>query len=198
MPDVSAGSAKKQDNMPTIKEVIRGLSDINEETAPRWIAQGLSSLTPEMLGKAIDEWQDPLLLVNYLCLDSPIVKPLAVMFVLKPYWEQIEQVMTDQNRLYSEISRDPAKKKLLDTPRGKAWLGYVRERCYEYLRYYIWARECPLCNSEMERKKLKVTGLNGTSSHDAYVCNRCRCTINAVVSAPPENRVQKPPHIPGT
>lgn len=193
MADASAGSEKK--HMPTIKEVINGLYDLNEETAPRWISQGVNSLTPEMLAKAIDEWQDPLLLSQYWCLDSPVVKPFVVMLVLKPYWEPIEQVLKDPNGLYSEISKDPAKKKLLDTTRGKAWLGYVQERTYEYIRYYTWPRKCPCCNSEMERKKVKAA--NG--SYDAYICNSCKCTINAVVSAPPESRLQicKPPDIPG-
>lgn len=174
--------------MPTVKEVIRELYNIDEDSAAGWIAQGLNSLTPEMLAAAIDEWQDPLLLVQYLNLESPVVKPLAIFFVLKPYWERIELVMKDQNGLYSELSADPVKKKLLDTPRGKAWLRYVSERCYEYLRYYTWHRECPICKSEMERKKV--------GSYDAYICKR-KHTIKAVVSDPPESTEQKPPQIPG-
>lgn len=183
--------------MPTVKEVIRELYNIDEDSAAGWIAQGLNSLTPEMLAAAIDEWQDPLLLVQYLNLESPVVKPLAIFFVLKPYWERIELVMKDQNGLYSELSADPVKKKLLDTPRGKAWLRYVSERCYEYLRYYTWHRKCPQCTSEMERKKVKAAGLNGSEPYDAYICNHCKHTIKAVVSDPPESTEQKPPQIPG-
>jgi len=171
--------------MPTVKEIIRELYNIDEDSAAGWIAQGLNSLTPEMLEAAIYEWQDPLLLVQYLNLESPIVKPVAIFFVLKPYWERIEQVMKDQNGLYCELSTDPIKKKILDTPRGKAWLRYVSERCYEYIRYYTWPRECPLCRSEMERK------------NDAYICCHCKYTIKAVVSDPPESTEQKPPQIPG-
>lgn len=183
--------------MPTVKEVIRELYNIDEDSAPEWIAQGLNSLTPEMLAEAIEEWQDPLLLAQYLNLESPIVRPLAIMFVLKPYWERIEQAMKDQNGLYLELSRDPAKKELLDTPRGKAWLKYVSERCYEYIRYYTWPRECPRCKSEMQRKKVKAAQSNGSELYDAYICNRCKCIINAIVSSPPESTEQKPPQIPG-
>lgn len=182
-------SRPRRKNMPTVKEIIRGLYNIDEDSAAGWIAQGLNSLTPEMLAQAIDEWQDPLLLVEYLNLESPVVKPLAIFFVLKPFWERIEQTMKDQNGLYSELSADPVKKKMLDTPRGKAWLRYVGERCFEYLRYYTWSRECPLCTSEMERKKV--------SSYDAYICGHCKYTIKAVVSDPPESTEQKPPQIPG-
>lgn len=183
--------------MPTPQEVIRELLKLDEESAPRWIAEGLNSLTPEMLAVAIDEWQDPLLIAQFLNLESPVVKPLAIAFVLKPYWEQIELVMKDQNGLYNELSADPVKKKLLDTPRGKAWLRYVRERCYEYLRYYTWPRECPRCKSVMERKKVKADRSNGSEPFDVYICNHCRCTVNAVVSAPPECTAQTPPQIPG-
>lgn len=183
--------------MPTVKEVIRELYKIDEDSAAGWIAQGLNSLTPEMLAAAIEEWQDPLLLVQYLNLESPVVKPLAIFFVLKPYWERIEQTMKDQNGLYCELSADPIKKKLLDTPRGKAWLRYVSERCYEYIRYYTWPRECPRCESEMERKKVKAARSNGSEPYDAYICNRCNCSIKAVVSSPPESVARKPPQIPG-
>lgn len=173
--------------MPTAKEVVCGLYNIDEDSAPRWLAQGLNSLTPEMLAKAIDEWQDPLLLVEYLNLENPVVRPLAIIFVLKPYWERIEQTMKDQTGLYCEISTDPAKKKLLDTPRGKAWLRYVSARCYEYLRYYTWPRKCPQCESEMKR------------SCDTYTCNCCEYTVKAVVSDPPESMAKtcKAPQIPG-
>jgi len=51
----------------------------------------------------------------------------------------------------------------------------------------------------MERKKVKVAGLNGSDPYDAYICNRCKYTIKAVVSDPPESMAQtcKPPQIPG-
>lgn len=91
-----------------------------------------------MLEKAVNEWQDPLLLSEYLHLENPAVKWVAVTFVLNPYWEKIEFVLTDPLELYNHISKDQEKKKILDTERGRKWLTYVRKRCYDYYYNYTW------------------------------------------------------------
>lgn len=124
--------------MPDISEIIRELYSINEETLPKWIAAGVNSLTPQMLEHSINEWEDPLLVAEYYHLDNPVVKGIAKAFVFKPYWERVEQFLNSPDELYNEIAKDPAKKRLLDTPRGKAWLGFVRRRSYDYLYKLTW------------------------------------------------------------
>lgn len=91
-----------------------------------------------MLETAVNEWQDPLLLTEYLHLENPGVKWFAIRFVLKPYWERIDKVLSDPWELYNQISKDPVKKKILDTDRGRKWITYVRNRCYTYFYNYVW------------------------------------------------------------
>lgn len=126
--------------MASLQEIVWEITHINEESVPRWIAKGLNSLTPEMLEKAILEWQDPLLLAGYLHLENPAVKFVAVTYILKPYWERAEKTLNDPWELYNQIAMDPEKKKLLDTERGRAWLNYVRKRCYDYYYEYTWGK----------------------------------------------------------
>lgn len=124
--------------MPSISDILFEIRHLNDETSiQRWISQGLTSLTPETLETAIMEWQDPLLLVEYLNLEHPLVKPLAWYFI-RTKWERIEPIFKDKMLLYSHISEDPKKKELLDTCRGRGWLTYVRNRCYAYFYKYAW------------------------------------------------------------
>lgn len=126
----------------SLQEIIREITHLNEESVPRWIAKGLNSLTPEMLEKAILEWQDPLLLVEYLHLENPAVKFVAVTYILKPYWERVKETLNDDPWiLYDQIARDPEKKKMLDTPKGREWLNYVRKRSYQYYYEYTWGKK---------------------------------------------------------
>jgi len=126
--------------MPSIQDClfeIRHLKD--EKNIQRWISNGLTSLTPEMLEKAILEWQDPLSLSEYLNLEHPLVKPIAWYFI-RTNWERIEPIFKDKMFLYDYISKDPQKKQLLDTNRGREWMTFVRNRCYTYLYKYAWGR----------------------------------------------------------
>lgn len=126
----------------SLREIIYEITHINEESVPRWIAKGLISLTPEMLEKAILDWEDPLLLAEYLHLENPAVKFVAVNYILKPYWERVKKTLNDDPwELYNQIAMDPEKKKLLDTPRGRAWLNYVRKRSYQYYYNYAWGKK---------------------------------------------------------
>lgn len=124
--------------MPSISDITHAIKNLNEGNAELLISEGLTKLTPEMLEKAVKEWQDPLLLSEYLHLDNPAVKWVAKTFVLIPYWDRIDHTLTDPWELYNQISKDPAKKKILDTDRGRRWLTYARNRCYSYYYNYTW------------------------------------------------------------
>jgi hypothetical protein len=191
----------KKETIVGITDIIAEIMNINEETVPKWIAQGLVSLTPETLELAINEWQDPLMIAEYLNLENIIIKNLATRIILKPLWERVEFTLKDPWELYIQISRNQQKKKLLDTPRGRAWLSYVRERVYEYIFYYTWGRKCPLCGGEMVRRKtevdLKVIGklkqklrkAPATIVHEDYVCNSCGNIIPTVPTGQPTEYV---------
>lgn len=102
-----------------------------------WIIKGLTSLTPELLERAILEWQDPLALAEYLHLENKFVK-FFVRTLLKEHWDRVERTLVDPWELYKQIAKDLEKKKLLDTPQGRKWLTYVRKRCYNYYYDYTW------------------------------------------------------------
>ncbi|MDD3813249.1 MAG: hypothetical protein PHZ02_01275 [Desulfocapsaceae bacterium] len=124
--------------MPTIQEILFEIRHLNDENSiQRWITNGLTSLTPDLLEKAIMEWQDPLLVVEYLNLDNTLIKIIAKIFI-KNNWDRIEPIFTDKWLLYNHISKDLQKKQLLDTPKGREWLSYVRRRCYSYFYKYAW------------------------------------------------------------
>ncbi len=125
---------------PRITEIIYEISHLDDRSVERWMVKGLTSLTPEMLDKAIREWQDPLLLAEYLNLENPLVK-LVAKTLLKRYWETVDATLSDPWELYNQIAKDPVKKKLLDTPRGRQWISYVRKRCYEYYYNYAWGKK---------------------------------------------------------
>lgn len=123
--------------MPNILQVIHEIRNLNDTSIERWIVSGLTSLTPELLEDSIREWRDPLTLVEFLNLENPLVKH-AARLVLKTYWERAEHILTDPWELYNQIARDPKKKELLDTVRGREWLTYVRIRCENYFFNYTW------------------------------------------------------------
>lgn len=156
--------------MPSIREILHEIRNLNEESIPQWIAKGVNSLTPEMLEKAIMENQDPLLIAGYLNLENPLIKIVAKT-LLKTHWERIHFTFKDHWELYNQVSKDPEKKKLLDTPVGQAWLIYVRERCNEYYYIYTWDK-CPRCKSQMDHQKTKSGG--GT-----YICRKCGHQVRA-------------------
>ncbi len=123
--------------MPSISEIVHEIVHLDDSSIERWTIRGLVSLTPEMLETAIREWQDPLSLAEYLNLENPMVKMVAKT-LLKKYWEKVDVILTDPWELYNNIAEDPAKKELLDTPRGREWLSFVRKRCYDYFYDYTW------------------------------------------------------------
>ena len=97
----------------------------------------MTELTPQMLAESVREWRDPLVLAEYMNLENPVIKVVAKL-VLKKYWERAEYILTDPWELYNQISKDPEKKKILDTDRGRKWLTYVRIRCEDYFFNYTW------------------------------------------------------------
>lgn len=122
---------------PSITEIIHEITHLDDNSINRWIVKGLTNLTPTMLEEAVRDWQDPLKLAEYLNLENTMVK-LVAKTLLKRHWERIEYILTDPWELYNQIARDPAKKKILDTERGRNWLTYVRKRCYDYYYNYTW------------------------------------------------------------
>ena len=97
----------------------------------------MTELTPQMLAESVREWRDPLVLAEYMNLENPVIKVVAKL-ILNKYWERVEYILTDPWELYNQIARDPEKKKILDTDRGRKWLTYVRTRCYDYYYDYTW------------------------------------------------------------
>ena len=67
-----------------------------------------------------------------------IFKNFLEKLILKKYWERAEYILTDPLEIYNQIARDPEKKKILDTDRGRKWLTYVRKRCYDFYYDYTW------------------------------------------------------------
>jgi len=124
--------------MPPIQDILFEIRHLNDETSiQRWVSKGLTSLTPETLEKAIMEWQDPLLLSEYLNLEHPVVKPFAWYFI-RTNWKRIEPIFKDKLLLYNYISSDPQKKQMLDTDRGREYMTFIRNRCYLYIYKYAW------------------------------------------------------------
>ncbi|MBU0777999.1 hypothetical protein KKF82_07055 [Patescibacteria group bacterium] len=122
---------------PSIPEIIHEISHLDDHSIERWIVIGLTELTPQMLAESVREWRDPLVLAEYMNLENPVIKVVAKL-ILNKYWERVEYILTDPWELYNQIARDPEKKKILDTDRGRKWLTYVRTRCYDYYFDYTW------------------------------------------------------------
>ena len=122
---------------PSIPEIIHEISHLDDHSIERWIIIGLTELTPEMLSDSVREWRDPLVLAEYMNLENPVIKVVAKL-ILKKYWERAEYILTDPLEIYNQIARDPEKKKILDTDRGRKWLTYVRKRCYDFYYDYTW------------------------------------------------------------
>ena len=155
---------------PSIQEIVSIIKsgvDVGE-----LITRGLTHLTPEILDRAIRDWQDPIMVSQWLKLENPVVAFLAKS-LFRSHWERVEFVLTDGDFLYSEIIKDNDKKKILDTPRGMAWLNYTRRRSYEYYFWYTWGKKCPRCSKDMDRIKTKCAS-NLTS--EIYLC-KCGYTI---------------------
>jgi hypothetical protein len=150
-----------------IISIIRNGVDVGELTV-----RGLTSLTPEILGQSIREWQDPLLIVEWLKLENPFIAVIAKP-IFRSHWEHVEFVLTDGEFLYNEVVKDKDKKKLLDTPRGTAWLNYVRRRSYEYYFWYTWGKKCPRCAKNMDRIKTKDVR---NITNEIYLC-KCKYKI---------------------
>lgn len=148
-------------SIPEILSVIKNGIDVGELTV-----LGLTSLTPEILEEAIRDWQDPIMVAEYLKLENPFVAAIAKS-LFRSNWENVEFVLTNRDFLYNEICKDKNKKKLLDTARGTAWLNYVRRRCYEYYFWYAWGKKCPRCAKQMERKKTKCVS---KVAEEVYLC----------------------------
>lgn len=110
--------------MPSIREILHEIRNLNEESIPQWIAKGVNSLTPEMLEKAIMENQDPLLIAGYLNLENPLIKIVAKT-LLKTHWERIHFTFKDHWELYNQVSKDPEKKKLPACPRYTLFSSYT-------------------------------------------------------------------------
>jgi hypothetical protein len=148
-------------SLQEILSVIKNGIDVGE-----FIVSGLTGLTPEILGQAIREWQDPLMIVEWLKLENPFISVVAKS-LFRSNWERVEYVLIDGDFLYREIAKDKEKKTLLDTQRGMAWLNYVRRRSYEYYFFYTWGKKCPRCAKNMERKKTK--GVSNVAD-EIYLC----------------------------
>jgi hypothetical protein len=127
---------------------------------------GLTNLTPELLAVAINEWQDPIIVAEYFHIENPILAVFAKP-IFRENWEHVEFVLTDSEYLYNQITKDPLKKRILDTPRGIAWINYVKRRCHEYYFWYTWGKKCPRCAKDMERKKGKQARM---ITNEAYIC----------------------------
>lgn len=121
----------------SISEIIYEITHLDDHSVERWIVKGLTSLTPDMLEEAVRDWRDPLELAEYLNLENSLIKVVAKL-ILKRYWERVEYTLTNPWELYNQISKDPEKKKIMDTPQGRKWLTYVRTRCYDYYYNYTW------------------------------------------------------------
>ncbi len=148
-------------SLQEILSVIKNGVDVGE-----FIVSGLTGLTPEILGQAIQEWQDPLMIVEWLKLENPFISVVAKT-LFRSNWERVEYVLVDGDFLYVEIAKDKAKKILLDTHRGMAWLNYVKRRSYEYYFFYTWGKKCPRCAKNMERKKTKCVS---NVTDEIYLC----------------------------
>lgn len=148
---------------PSLQEIVSVIK--SGTNAGELIVLGLTILTPEILSQAIREWQDPIMIAEWLKLEHPIVAVFAK-YRFREDWERVEYVLTDGNFLYNEITKDKDKKKLIDTPRGMAWLKYVRCRSYEYYFWYTWGKKCPRCAKDMDRKKTKCV----STTNEIYLC----------------------------
>ena len=95
-------------------------------------------ITPESLKKAISENIDLIQLsleksgVN----DFPL-KPLFKRFA-RCNWSEIEYYLTNAQRVYDIINRNPSCGALLDMPQGNLYLNNTCKRTYIWLYNYLW------------------------------------------------------------
>lgn len=147
----------------------------SKRVGKRWVSNFLSKLNPSDLARAVetnlDVWG---LCVEEFSLGSPGVQPLASL-LLKVHWREIEDELTDVNRIHRRLARKKANHRVLERPEAKHWLNRTAERAYNCLYYYTWGvqTQCPFCLSAFKYFPIEWV------EHGRYltVCPRCGAEV---------------------
>jgi len=101
-----------------------------------WVMDGF--ITEENLRTAIEEDVDILTLAfNHFGLGHSAVTPL-IRIVFKYYWDEVESIVTDANRVYEIIARKPECAKIISTKEGNDYLNRCCEAAYANLYDFLW------------------------------------------------------------
>lgn len=113
----------------------------NKSKARKWITKGLRSLKVEDVKQSIQQNSNPsVVLFNHFgqYTMNPLLSPI-IKLVLKFYWDEMEEVLTDATKVYNQlIENRPDMKEILDQKKGRRWLNYAVASSYASLYTYVW------------------------------------------------------------
>jgi len=95
-------------------------------------------LTPQRLKEAIEGDLDLTeLAFNHMHLSNPMVLPILKIFG-RVYWREIEDYLSDAQRIYSILIEKPEYRSILDNPRARKYLNRQLEKLYNEFYRVIW------------------------------------------------------------
>jgi len=124
----------------TLKKIIA-----NREFAKSLIETAIKRIRKEDFLNAMKSNYDPSkLILNHFhtVIERPEVKPL-VQFALKLYWQDIEEYLTNVQKIYDLLCLNPELREVLKKPETKRYLNYAVASAYVRLYEWVWFNRNP-------------------------------------------------------
>jgi len=133
------------------KSKLRGILQGDEEQAEEWLKEGMGRIDGDDLEDAIEsDFNASTLLLNHFheYMEHPVLGGLTRL-VFKHFWDTVEYILTDANKIYNILTENrPDLKDLLNTPKGKKWLNESTQTSYENLYAWVWEERNLVENGE--------------------------------------------------
>jgi len=122
----------------TLKDAI--LNPVSQQIE-RFISWSLKSfVNEENLRYAIDNDVDILTLaLNHYGLSHSSVTPIFRLS-MKMYWDEVESYLTDVEKVFKTLSKNPNCAKIIDTEKGRSYLNRCCKEAYDKLYDFIWIK----------------------------------------------------------
>ena len=104
-----------------------------------FVKYGFSQVTPEGFREAVESDLDLAeLIISRYNLTSPAILPLF-RAVMRLYWPEFEEVVTNVPAIYSLLSKDPEMMKVLEDDKAKDYLNRQCENLYKRMYELVWS-----------------------------------------------------------
>jgi hypothetical protein len=123
----------------TVKMLQLAVTSPRRNLVKKFIKWCLESFVKENnLQYAIDNDLDILTLaLNHYGIGHSEITPLFK-FTIRMYWKEVEQYLTDVNKVLETLSKDEACRQLLSTEKGRNYLNRCCKTSYEKLYEFTW------------------------------------------------------------